>query len=74
MTNTVQRRLVGDNDWTTISHEFELRQAIADIQIQCVLENATGEAWFDTTSLQIQRRSKTVAADPPKRPTPTRSP
>jgi hypothetical protein len=74
MTNTVQRRLVGDNDWTTIRHDFELRQPIADLQIQCVIENSTGEAWFDTSSLQIQRRSKIVAADPPKRPTPIRSP
>ena len=74
MTNTVQSRFIGDNDWTTISHEFELRQPIADVQIQCVLENATGEAWFDTASLQIQRLSKAVAADPPKHPTPIRSP
>ena len=74
MTNSVQSRFIGDNDWTTISHEFELRQPIADVQIQCVVENATGEAWFDTASLQIQRLSKTVAADPPKRPTPIRSP
>src|SRR5262249_38297161 len=29
MTNTVQRRIMGDNDWTTITHEFELRQPIA---------------------------------------------
>jgi hypothetical protein len=56
MTNTVQRRLAGDNDWKTVTHEFELRQPIADLQIQCAIENATGEAWFDTSSLQIQRR------------------
>jgi spore coat protein H len=61
MTNTVQRRLTGDNDWTTITHEFELRQPIADLQIQCAIENATGEAWFDAASLQIQRRSRNVS-------------
>ncbi len=57
-TNTVQPRLTGDTDWTTITHEFDLRQPIADIQIQCVIENATGEAWFDLASLQIQRWSR----------------
>ena len=61
LTNTVQQRLQGDTEWKTITHEFELRQPLADLQIQCALENAAGEAWFDLASLQIQRRSKTIS-------------
>jgi hypothetical protein len=61
LTNTVQQRLQGDTEWKTITHEFELRQPLADLQIQCVLENAAGEAWFDVASLQIQRRSKSIS-------------
>jgi hypothetical protein len=77
ITNTVQQRLTGDTNWTTITHEFDLRQPIADLQIQCVIENATGEAWFDLASLQIQRRSRNgskpvLAKEDPaaRRPTP----
>jgi spore coat protein H len=61
MTNTVEARLTGDTDWTAITHEFELRQPIADLQIQCVLQAATGEAWFDLSSLKIRRTSLTVS-------------
>ena len=55
LTNAPQQRLRGDTEWKTITHEFELRQPVADLQIQCVLENAAGDAWFDLASLQIQR-------------------
>jgi hypothetical protein len=61
LTNTAQQRLQGNTEWKTITHEFELRQPLADVQIQCALENAAGEAWFDLASLQIQRRSKTIS-------------
>jgi hypothetical protein len=57
MTNTVQQTLTGDSDWTVLTHEFDLRQPIADLQTKCVLENATGEAWFDVSSLRIERRN-----------------
>lgn len=60
LTNTIQQRLRGDTEWKTITHEFELRQPLADLQIQCALENAAGEAWFDLASLQIQRRSRSI--------------
>ena len=52
---SVEQRLVGDADWKTITHEFELRQPLADLQIQCVLQGTAGEAWFDTSSITIRR-------------------
>jgi spore coat protein H len=61
MTNTVQKRLAGNTGWTTITHDFDLRQPIADLEIQCVIENATGSAWFDASSLRIQRRPRPAA-------------
>jgi hypothetical protein len=61
LTNTEHQRLQGDTEWKTIAYEFELRQPLADLQIQCALENAAGEAWFDLASLQLQRRSKTIS-------------
>jgi hypothetical protein len=68
MTNTVQHRLTGDTGWTTITHDFDLRQPIADLEIQCVIENATGSAWFDQSSLQIQRRPRAAAKQTVKSP------
>ena len=54
-TNAPQQRLSGDTAWTTVTHEFELRQPLADLQIQCALQAAAGAAWFDLSSLQIRR-------------------
>jgi hypothetical protein len=61
LTNTVTQRLTGDTEWTEVTHEFELRQPIADVQIQCVLQAATGEAWFDPASIRIRRTSMTLS-------------
>jgi hypothetical protein len=58
---TVEHRLTGDTDWTTITHEFELRQPLADLQIQCVLIGNSGEAWFDLSSIRIRRLSLDVS-------------
>ena len=54
-TNAPQQRLTGDASWTTVTHEFELRQPLADVQIQCALQATAGAAWFDQSSLQIRR-------------------
>ncbi len=59
-TNTVERRLSGDSPWQMVSHEFELRQPLADLQIQCVLQASAGAAWFDLESLRIRRLSINV--------------
>ncbi len=56
-----EQRLMGDNDWTTVRHEFELRQPLADLQIQCVLQGNAGEAWFDTSSIHVRRMSLNVS-------------
>jgi hypothetical protein len=60
VTNSVEQRVVGDTDWKTITHEFELRQPLADLQIQCVLQGTAGEAWFDASSITIRRLSLNV--------------
>jgi hypothetical protein len=54
-TNAPQQRLTGDKEWTTLTHEFELRQPLADLQIQCALQAFSGAAWFDLSSLKIRR-------------------
>lgn len=56
-----QQRLTGNHDWTTVTHEFELRQPLADVQLQCVLQSTDGEAWFDLSSLRLRRVSLTVS-------------
>jgi hypothetical protein len=60
-TNSVQQRLLGDTEWKTVSHEFELRQPLADLQIQCALQASAGAAWFDLSSLKIRRVSLNVS-------------
>ena len=57
VTNSVSERLLGDSDWKEVRYEFELRQPVADLQIQCVLQASAGEAWFETSSIRIRRLS-----------------
>ena len=45
-----------------MSYEFELRQPMADLAIHCELRAASGEAWFDSESLQIIRTNPDVSA------------
>ena len=59
--DTPQQRLTGDKEWTAITHEFELRQPLADVQIQCALGGSQGAAWFETASLQIRRVARGVS-------------
>jgi spore coat protein H len=59
-TNTPQQRLVGDKGWTPLTYEFELRQPLADLQIQCALQASSGAAWFDLSSLKIRRVAMSV--------------
>lgn len=61
LTNAPQQRLTGDRDWTLVTHEFELRQPLADLNIQCLLQATDGVAWFDESSLKIRRLSTTVS-------------
>ena len=58
--------LTGDHDWTLVTHEFELRQPLADVQLLCALQTRDGEAWFDLSSLRIRRTSFTVRASTDK--------
>jgi spore coat protein H len=50
-------RLTGTTDWTDVSYEFQLRQPLADLQIQCELYAKVGEAWFDPQSLKLTRKT-----------------
>ena len=58
---TPQQRLTGEHDWTTVTHEFELRQPLADVQLQCVLQSTDGEASFELSSLRLRRVSLAVS-------------
>jgi len=58
---SVEQRLTGDTEWKTITHEFELRQPLADLQIQCVLQGSAGDAWFDASSIKIRRVASNVS-------------
>ncbi len=60
-TNTPLQRLTGDKGWTTLTYEFELRQPLADLQIQCALQAPSGAAWFDLSSLKIRRVALNVS-------------
>jgi spore coat protein H len=60
-TNSVEQRLTGTTDWKTVTHEFELRNPLADLQIQCVLQGTAGEAWFDVASLRLRRVALNVS-------------
>ena len=58
---TPQQRLLGEHGWTTVTHEFELRQPLADVELQCLLQSTDGEAWFELSSLRLRRVSLTVS-------------
>jgi len=60
MTNTTEMRLTGTTGWQSIKHDFELRNPLADLQIQCVLQGAAGDAWFDPSSIRLRRMSMNV--------------
>ncbi|HTD66715.1 MAG TPA: CotH kinase family protein, partial [Candidatus Limnocylindria bacterium] len=60
-TDSPPQRLNGDAEWTTVTHEFELRQPLADVQIQCALQASAGAAWFDPASVKIRRVSLNVS-------------
>jgi spore coat protein H len=65
-TNTPLTRLSGDSGWQPVTYEFELRQPLADVQIQCVLQASAGAAWFDLSSLKIRRTALTLKASTAK--------
>ena len=66
VTNAPLARLNGDHGWQPVAYEFELRQPLADVQIQCVLQASAGAAWFDLSSLQIRRTALTLKASTAK--------
>lgn len=55
-TNAAPPRLTSDRDWETLSLDFELRAPLADVELRCIVQRATGEAWFDLDSMRLRRR------------------
>jgi hypothetical protein len=47
--------VLGTADWKELRFEFDLHQPLIDLNIVCEVAGASGEAWFDTTSLRIAR-------------------
>jgi len=62
--NARNDRASGDSDWKQITYDFELHQPMADLQLFCELHADKGEAWFDTDSIRLVRRSPPKAAKP----------
>jgi hypothetical protein len=46
-----------DNGWVKCGYEFEVEEAIADIELVAEMRPAAGEVWFDANSLRIVRLS-----------------
>jgi spore coat protein H len=46
-----------DARWTKCSYEFEIEEAIADVELVCEVRPAAGEVWFDAGSLRIVKLS-----------------
>jgi spore coat protein H len=44
-----------DNGWVKCGYEFEVEEAIADIELVAEMRPAAGEVWFDANSLKIVR-------------------
>lgn len=42
-------------DWTPVSYEFAVGDALGEVQILCEFRGAEGEAWFDLSSLRLSR-------------------
>jgi hypothetical protein len=43
------------SDWSTVSNEFSVNDALGDVQILCEFRGAQGEAWFDLGSIRLHR-------------------
>lgn len=46
-----------DSKWEKCSFDFEIEEAIADVELICEVRPAIGEVWFDTSSLRIVKVS-----------------
>lgn len=46
-----------DSGWRKGAHEFEIEEALADVELVCEVRPAVGEVWFDASSLKIVRLS-----------------
>ncbi|HVK57163.1 MAG TPA: CotH kinase family protein, partial [Candidatus Kapabacteria bacterium] len=46
-----------DEKWMKAGYEFEVPEAVADVELICELRPAVGEVWFDLSSLRIVRLS-----------------
>jgi hypothetical protein len=47
--------LVGDNGWTPLVHEFEVKAGEEEKDLVCELRAIHGEAWFATADLHLER-------------------
>jgi hypothetical protein len=53
--DTNNRRLSGTSSWRPLTHEFEVKDPIADIELVCEFHAVQGEVWFDLSSLKLRR-------------------
>ena len=44
-----------DDEWSLLSHDFTVTEALAEVELICELRAGSGEAWFDQDSLRLFR-------------------
>jgi hypothetical protein len=47
--------LLGTSTWSLLATEFEVGQSGGDVEFICELRASSGEAWYDSASLQVRR-------------------
>jgi hypothetical protein len=45
----------GDSTWRSVQAEFQVDNALSEIELICELRASAGEVWFDTASLRVVR-------------------
>jgi hypothetical protein len=51
----LENAVKGDSDWKFLGYEFEVEEAVSELELVCELRAARGRAWFDSSSLRLVR-------------------
>ena len=47
---------IGDSNWRLLAMDFEVEQAVEEVEFICELRARGGEAWFDLSSLRVLKK------------------
>ena len=53
---TRRQFVTGTTEWTNLGCDFEVQEALGEVELFCELRAAKGEAWFDADSLKLIRK------------------